>query len=425
MGDDGSDAELAALLKEQAEFLKSGKPSAAKAVRVGGQPPSFARPRPPAPTDELPLPVLNPGAAPAPRPKPTAPDVPAAPSGPPVMSEIVEREPSVGQTIPERRASQFAQRSFPQAVHRSQLPASESAQLRATRQQMRAPLPASSGPRRGVALGDDEARAIDSENANTLGGMSAEEIRQAQAQLRAQLGPDLVARIQQRGAIAPATPATPPAAAPPAPPPPAAVAASLRGPPMRSETGLPPAPRAAMPSAFPTAPAMRAGAAAQPSAAAAAAAFAAADASADASAADELERLKTEWMGEADAEPPPIDEAAQRRSAEEALEAATLKLGLHDVRFDLGGALIDPTTAGEISVREGLHHHGDAPAAPGYLPSSPSLGLPSSPSHVLPSSPSLGLPSSRPPSASPAGTRWPSFRTSPARPSPHSARKRC
>ena len=56
----------------------------------------------------------------------------------------------------------------------------------------------------------------------------------------------------------------------------------------------------------------------------------------------------------------------QKRTAQEALEAATRKLGLHSVRFDLGGRLIDPAGADMIDMRQGLHHHGDAPAAPGY-----------------------------------------------------------
>jgi len=82
--------------------------------------------------------------------------------------------------------------------------------------------------------------------------------------------------------------------------------------------------------------------------------------------AEELERLKREWMGEAEAEPVPLDEARQKRTAAEALEAATRKLGLHSVRFDLGGRQIDPSSADTIDVSEGLHHHGEAPAAPGY-----------------------------------------------------------
>ena len=76
--------------------------------------------------------------------------------------------------------------------------------------------------------------------------------------------------------------------------------------------------------------------------------------------------MKRQWMGDAVAEPPPPDDARARRTAEEALEAATRRLGLHDVRFDLSGVLIDAARAETIGVHEGLHHHGDAPVAPGY-----------------------------------------------------------
>ena len=77
----------------------------------------------------------------------------------------------------------------------------------------------------------------------------------------------------------------------------------------------------------------------------------------------ELERLKTEWMGESPLAPPPEDDAGSgKRTAQEAIEAATRKLGMHDVRFDLDGRLIDVAAAEAIDVRQGLHHHGENPA---------------------------------------------------------------
>ena len=87
------DAELAKLLEEQAAFLKSGKPAAAKVTR--GPPPRIGK--------EPLLPVLNPDAAPPPRPRqpplesmptpmPSDSDPAAGPGPiyPPVMTEIVE-----------------------------------------------------------------------------------------------------------------------------------------------------------------------------------------------------------------------------------------------------------------------------------------------------------------------------------------------
>ena len=99
------DPELAALLKEQAEFLRSGKAAAAKVSRVSSLPPR--------------LPVLNPDAVMAPKKAPAKQAAnlpPGAPKGGPasamptdaarqpaagpvpvpVMTEIREREPVVG-----------------------------------------------------------------------------------------------------------------------------------------------------------------------------------------------------------------------------------------------------------------------------------------------------------------------------------------
>ena len=122
------DAELAKLLEEQAAFLKSGKPAAAKVTR--GPPPRIGK--------EPLLPVLNPDAAPPPRPRqpplksmPTPmPSDPAAGPGPiypPVMTEIVEREPDF--SMPIRMPVQRRTGGFPRAMHRSALPAETRARL--------------------------------------------------------------------------------------------------------------------------------------------------------------------------------------------------------------------------------------------------------------------------------------------------------
>ena len=102
------------------------------------------------------------------------------------MTEIIEREPSVGLTLPERSPRRAA---FPRPMHRSQLPASTCAQLRSTRPDTRGGprVHVAPEPRRGAALGRSEAQAIATENATKLGQMNADEIRKAQAELRAQL----------------------------------------------------------------------------------------------------------------------------------------------------------------------------------------------------------------------------------------------
>ena len=96
------DAELAALLKEQAEFLRSNKKPAAQVQRVTR------------------LPTLNPDAAPPPKPlKKSVAEAaaePPPPQLPPVVTEIRERAPVVGVMLPQRPAS-----GFPRAVHRSAL----------------------------------------------------------------------------------------------------------------------------------------------------------------------------------------------------------------------------------------------------------------------------------------------------------------
>ena len=336
-----ADAELAELLNAQAEFYKSGKPAAARVTR--GAPPRVAR-RP----VEPPLPVLNPDAAPTLPAAPTAANKVAssAPVAPPVVTEIVEREPSVGLTLPQRSPSRAA---FPRPAHRSQLPADTSSRLRFGRSESRdstRPQDGGAGVSsgRGMALGSKDAQGIAEENAAKIGSMSVSEIAKAQAELRAQLDPQLVARIQQRRSQPPQStaaptsqaPSAPPGALPPAPPLPARPPPSL---PLRP----PSAPSVTFPSGGPAAAGLG-----------------------DGAGAEELEALKREWMGDAPDEPPRLDEAKFRRSAEEALEAATRTLGLHDVRFDLGGEVIDAARAATIDVKQGLHHHGDAPAAPGY-----------------------------------------------------------
>ena len=172
MSADEGDAELAALLKEQAEFLKSGKPPAAKVTRVAQ------------------LPILNPEAAPAPRPKPKAEDrkapsssQPAPPAAPPVVTEIRERKPVVGVVLPTRHPT-----GFPRARHRSELSADACARLRSSQ-------PASLGTvdgsarrgTRGTALGSSAADEIHSENTSKLAAMSAADIEKERAELLAAL----------------------------------------------------------------------------------------------------------------------------------------------------------------------------------------------------------------------------------------------
>ena len=402
------DEELAKLLAEQAAFLKSAKPPAAKVMR--GAPPkirSNATAGQSGTSYEPLLPVLNPDAAPPPRPKtpPPAHDgmsfAELAPIMPPVVTEILEREPVV--SVPISAPFQRRTGGFPRAMHRSSMPAEASARLRGVGAAASAPPTSDStssaddganGARRGGALGASVATAIHSENSKRLQGMSPAEIKKAQDELRAALDPSLVARIQQRSkasgqqqqqqqqraptGTAP-TPMPPPAQQPPKPPqaPPSAM-------PPPAESTLPFAARSAAPASAPGSRGTQPPAAAAPgasltaslTASATAGATAGATASLTASAtagataeadAKALERLKMEWMGEAEAEAPePPDAGDGKRTAEEAIEAATRKLGMHHVRFDLQGKVVDAARAEAIGVREGLHHHGDAPAAPGY-----------------------------------------------------------
>lgn len=65
---------------------------------------------------------------------------------------------------------------------------------------------------------------------------------------------------------------------------------------------------------------------------------------------------KMEWMQ-------PVDEAKEE---EELQQAETLGLLPRELRFDFKGHLVSPRQGREISVRAGLHHHGDAPSLAGY-----------------------------------------------------------
>ena len=115
-----ADAELEALLKEQAEFLKSGKPAAAKVTRsapptIGSKHTSGAGVGAPhGPSYEPQLPILNPDVVMPPLPKKKPPPQVSEASDrferaaaeaeahllPPVLTEIREREPSVGVVMP-------------------------------------------------------------------------------------------------------------------------------------------------------------------------------------------------------------------------------------------------------------------------------------------------------------------------------------
>ena len=360
------DAELAELLKAQADFLRSGKPAAATVSRVSRAPgtrPSLTSFNASSQNAELP-PMLNPNAA-APPPMP-AKVLPPTPAAPPVITEIREREPIV--SLPRAPGRAQAVGGFPRAVHRSTLSNEASARLRGAPARPATVRSESDAPRRGRTLGGGTATEIDAENTSRVAAMSEAEILKAQAQLRESLDPGLVARIQKRRAQAPTavprSPAAHPATAAAAPPHglPSVQALPSERPPLTAAVRF--ASAAATPQRAATTPQRAA-----PAAASTRGAMTAATTDDDdgaAAAAAELERQKMEWMTEAPEEAVPADAGDGRRTAEEALEAATRKLGMHDVRFDLDGAWIDQSRASAIDVRQGLHHHGDAPAAPGY-----------------------------------------------------------
>ena len=164
-----ADAELEALLKEQAEFLKSGKPAAAKVTRsapptIGSKHTSGAGVGAPhGPSYEPQLPILNPDVVMPPLPKKKPPPQVSEASDrferaaaeaeahllPPVLTEIREREPSVGVVMPPFMPPSAASSApsasggpllgrrpprggFPRASHRSTLSAEEQARLPAT-----------------------------------------------------------------------------------------------------------------------------------------------------------------------------------------------------------------------------------------------------------------------------------------------------
>ncbi|KAF1956675.1 hypothetical protein CC80DRAFT_492192 [Byssothecium circinans] len=61
------------------------------------------------------------------------------------------------------------------------------------------------------------------------------------------------------------------------------------------------------------------------------------------------------WMAPID----PYDEASPYHPSQTSFNAS-------DLRFDFKGALLAPSTARELTVSKGLHHHADAPEAAGY-----------------------------------------------------------
>ena len=227
-GTSEADEELEALLKEQAAFLKSGKAAAAKVTRtaapsIGGR--RQSRPPQPEPYLEQQLPVLNPEvvmqkpptskmAARTERAACThAAAEAAAQLLPPVLSDIREREPSVGAPMPPFQPAAAAARPpprrLPRAAHRSTLSAAERDGCasclprtrrfcqRGRRQCRRRRALVGNRPWRGRAgpLG----RSGHSHGEHRPAGQDERwEIAKAQKELLASLDPNLVAKIRQR-----------------------------------------------------------------------------------------------------------------------------------------------------------------------------------------------------------------------------------
>ena len=227
------DPELAALLREQAEFLRSGKAAAAKVVRKA--PPSgFSRPnasRPPMHgakdmIDMGGLPVLNPDAVATPPPRDVASDDPTrlldeheARSGslPAVLADIAEREVVVGSMRPPVAPRRTA---FPRALHRDKMSGMARAQLSAKndRSEWRCGGKSGGGPSSSTApaplsgagtnnntcgaapdtTGTGLQREIHKENMTKLRGMSEADIRKEQEQLLRTLDPALVEKLRRQ-----------------------------------------------------------------------------------------------------------------------------------------------------------------------------------------------------------------------------------
>ena len=197
------DAELAHLLAEQDTFFRRGEqPSAAvitsaKALRVkkAAQP----QPEPAQPASAPPrcgakdivtvdrLPLLNPDVAATQSAKPSSVGRAEQPGkSASVIAGISERTLQVGQP------RQLPARGFPRAQHRAQMSSDVRSRLRAARQTRdsdgtleRLSTVSTSGSQALMAE-------IEAENTARLAGMSAEQIRQAQAELRGSLPPSLV-----------------------------------------------------------------------------------------------------------------------------------------------------------------------------------------------------------------------------------------
>ena len=137
------DAEMEALLREQAEFFKSGKPPAAKVTRAKPAPLSSGAALPrrgPKDVIQCKLPVLNPDAVSQPRPAESSAVRPVA--APSVMTSIQERALRVGSP------RQLPARGFPQPVHRKQL--EQAARARLARQTPAASRPTGRADRKSV-----------------------------------------------------------------------------------------------------------------------------------------------------------------------------------------------------------------------------------------------------------------------------------
>ena len=199
---DDDDDDFRKQLEEQAAFLGSGKPGAATAVR-GAAPPIGKRAalKPLAPLggkDVVDLGAavaqlgsLNPNVKKTPAlPRPSDDDADeerCCPVVDPVLSEVKEREhrrPTAPISVGPRGSQSGG---FPRAMHRSQLPE------RTRNQLARAPRPASDVPAgsgaAGGARGGHESAGIHEENSQRLGKMGAQELLEAQRELRESLDP--------------------------------------------------------------------------------------------------------------------------------------------------------------------------------------------------------------------------------------------
>lgn len=79
-----------------------------------------------------------------------------------------------------------------------------------------------------------------------------------------------------------------------------------------------------------------------------------------------LSDLHTKYFPSLPSEPEKLEWMQSNGNAKSSYDPSALGLDPKDIRFNFKGELIPPRTAAEISVTQGLHHHGDAPEAAGY-----------------------------------------------------------